>query len=165
MVNDYSFDSFDGFNARDKLEIDRMYKQKNNSIYQPSFFGQFNNESSSQGYISHDLKQIKNHSDKMKKNGNIMNSSENKKSEGSIDRVQKNKLVRGNIDKNPKFNNPSQILFASSIKNKSDGMHNGSGDSFTLSNHYNENNLFVNFQIKEKNEKICKVDGKSETNN
>ena len=45
LVTDYSFDSFvDGFNARDKLEIDNTYKQKNKSIYQPGCFGKINNE-------------------------------------------------------------------------------------------------------------------------
>lgn len=54
LVTDYSFDSFDGFNAKDKLEIDNLYKQKNNSIYAPSFFGKFNGgETCSQGNIIH----------------------------------------------------------------------------------------------------------------
>jgi len=163
LVTDYSFDSFDGFNARDKLEIDNLYRQKNNSIYQPSFFGKFNNETCSQGNISHDFRQSKNYSDKMRKNAMMINSSEAVKTKNSHDSHDatnaQNKIVESG---QAMFYNPSLNFLASSIKNKSDGGHGGSGDSFTLSNHNKDNNLFTSFHMQDRNDKlykICKIDG------
>ena len=39
-------------------------------------------------------------------------------------------------------------------KNQSDGGHGGSGDSFTLSNHNKDNNLFTSFHVQNRNQKL-----------